>query len=151
VEVLRRFWQCLDTGLLWTISNWLWAGVVNPTVSGLRQLKLRQIALLAAFLVIVWAIADGNPLGLHLARAAAMIAGDTVLYAEFVSFAVFAVARGQAHRLLVPVARMAGFALRRAGQAVARAAARTKRPLRLPRLLDSEDSGDVPDGPFVFA
>jgi hypothetical protein len=114
-------------------------------------LKLRQIALFAALLVIIWAIADGNPLGLHLARAAAMVVGDTALYAELVSFAVFTIARGQAHRLLVPAARMARFALRRAGQTVARAAARAKRPLRLPRLFDKEDSGDVPDGAFAFS
>jgi len=28
-------------------------------------------------------------------------------------------------------------------------AARNRRPLRLPRLFDSEDSGDVPDGAFA--
>jgi hypothetical protein len=148
---LGRLWQMLSIDLPQAVSNWLWANIINPLLAGLRELKLRQIALAAAILFMVWSIAEANPFGLHLARAAAMFAGDTAIYAEIVSFAMFAIVRGHIHRAIMPAARMLRFALRRAGPAVLRVAARTRRLLRRPRVFDRNDADDVPDGTFAFA
>lgn len=142
---LRRLWQMLTIDAPWAISNWLWATVVTPALAGVRQLTLRRIVYIAAFLVIACAAAQ-----LLSADLAVMFAGDTALYIEIVGFAYFAIARGRVGQAVKPAARMLGTTLRRGMHSIARVTARAKRPLRRPRLFD-RDNSDVPGGAFAFA
>lgn len=143
MEALRRFWQFVSIDAPWAVSNWLWAQILNPLLASLRRLTLRRLVHVAAFLIIAYAAAQLFPPDL-----AVMFAGDTALYAEIASFAYLAIARGRVHRAIVPAVQILRAALRRT---IMRGVARTRRLPRHPRLFDSKDSDDVPDGAFVFA
>ena len=141
MERLRRFWQTLNIDLPWAISNWLFANIINPLLASLGQLSLWRIVRVAAFLLVIWSVAQVFPPDL-----AVMFAGDTALYVEIASFAYLAIARGRLHLAVVSVAQMTYFSIRRM---LIRAMARARRPMRRPCLFDKDDSGDVPDGAFA--
>jgi len=146
VECLGRFWRVIDHGLLWPASNWLWVNIVNPLLTSLRQITPRKLVYLAAFIVFAYAAAEWY----FSADVAMLLVGDSALYIEIVTFAYLAVARAHVHRAIAPIARRLRGPIQRSGQRIFRAA-RNRHPLRLPRLSDSEDTGDVPDGAFAFS
>jgi hypothetical protein len=135
--------ESLDRALLWPLSNWLWATIVDPLIAGLTRLTPRRLVYLLAFIAFAWAAAEL----LFPADVALMLAGDGALYVEAITFTYIAVAQARLHRAIAPALRMAGTALRRT---VVRGVARTRRLPRRPRLFDKDDS-DVPDGTFAFA
>jgi hypothetical protein len=138
---LGRLWQMLSIDLPWAVSNWLWANIVNHALASLRQLTPRRLIYLAAFLIVAWAAAEIMTVDL-----AVMFAGDVALYCEIASFFYLAIARNRVHRAIRPVTQMTRVGVQRA---MIRVTARTRRPLRRPRLFDSAGSDDVPDGAFA--
>ena len=145
MEYLGRFWRVIDHGVLWAISNWLWANIVNPLLASLRQITPRKLVYLAAFIVFAYAAAEWY----FSADVAMLLVGDSALYIEIVTFAYLAVARAHLHRAVAPVAQRLRAAMRRRGQAIVRAMARTRRVPQRPHLFDKADSDDVPDGAFA--
>lgn len=142
---MQRLLRALDHAVLWPVSNWLWANIVDHLLVSLRQITPRRLVYLAAFVIFAWAAAEWY----FSADVAMMLVGDSALYVEIVTFAYIAVARARVGRALAPALHRLRLDFRRASRAVVRSAARTKRSMRLPRLFDGEDSGDVPDGAFA--
>ena len=147
MDRFARLWRAFDHGFLWHVSNWLWANIVNPLLASLRQITPRRMVYLAAFVIFAWAAAEWY----FSADVAMLLVGDSALYVEIVTFAYIAVARARIDRALMPAVRKLRLGISRATRAIVRTPARAKRLARRPRLFDSEDSGDVPDGAFVPA
>jgi hypothetical protein len=145
---LGRFWQTLSVDLPWAISNWLWANVVNPLMAEMMQLTPRRLVYLAAFTIFFVAIAWAAAEFMFPADVVLMLAGDSALYIEIVSFAYLVLVRNRTHSAIKPVVQMMRALLRRA---VSHITARARRPMRRPRLFGKTDSDDVPDGAFFFA
>jgi len=144
---MRRLFRALDHAILRPVSNWLWANIVNHALASLRQVTPRRMVYLAAFVIFAWAAAQWY----FSADVAMMLVGDSALYVEIVTFAYIAVARARIDRVLAPAMHRPRLGLHRAARIIGRSPARAKRTARLPRLFDNADSGDVPDGIFVFA
>jgi hypothetical protein len=135
----------VDRAILWPLSNWLWTNIVNLLLTGLARLTPRRMIYLLFFMACVFSFAQ-----IFSADLAMMLAGDSALYLEIATFAYVAVVRNRLDRALALVAQVVRHVLYRSGQAIARVAARAKRPLRQPRLFDNDDAGDVPDGAPIF-
>jgi hypothetical protein len=144
---MQRLLRALDHAILWPLSNWLWANIVDHLLTSLRQITPRRMVYLAAFVIFAWAAAEWY----FSADVAMLLVGDSALYIEIVTFAYIAVARTRVDRILTPAMRRLRLGLRRTAGTIARSPTRAKRAARRPRLFDNEDSGDVPDGAFAFS
>jgi len=142
---MGRLWQVLSIDLPWAVSNWLWANIVHPLNAGVLQLTPRRTVYLVIFAIFAVAFVCAAAEMALPGDIALLMAGDSALYFEIATFAWLAIAANRMHRMAAPAIR----ALRTAVQHTRRGA-RTRRPLRLPRLFDKEDSGDLPDGAFAY-
>ena len=143
MDRLSRLWRAIEHDIPWAVSAFVFAQVIAPARAFLKELTLRRLVYVAAFLLVAWAGAEFLPPDL-----AVMFAGDTALYIEIATFAYLAVVRGQLHRAVRPVLHTLRAGLRHIAM---RVTARARRPLRRPKLFDAEDSDDAPDGVFAFA
>jgi hypothetical protein len=143
---LHRFWQVVSIDAPWAISNWLWANAVHPLAASVAQMTPRRLVYVAAFvafaIAFTWAAAE---LSLS-SDMALLLAGDSALYFEVATVTYIALVRARMDRIAAPAIRI----LRRTNHAIVRTAGRTRRSVRLPRLFNVGDSGDVPDGAFVL-
>jgi len=136
--------------LLWPVSNWLWANILDPLIAGLLQLTPRRIVYLAFFAAFAFAFAYAAAEFAMSADLALLLAGDSALYFEIATFSYVALVRGRMDRAVSPLLQRVRPAALRAGAVVMRTAGRARRRMRLPRLFDTGDSGDVPDGAFAL-
>jgi hypothetical protein len=151
MDLLRRAWAIIEHDIPWAVSAFLFAQLINPLRASVerlpQQLTLRRMVYLAAFVIFAWAAAEWY----FSAEVALVLAGDSALYIEIMAFAYVAVVRTRIDRVLGPAMHRLRLGLCHAASATIRATARVKRSIRLPRLFDDTDSGDVPDGPFAFS
>jgi hypothetical protein len=105
-----------DHGLLWPVSNWLWASIVNHLLASLRQITPRRMVYLAAFVIFAWAAAEWY----FSTDMAMLLVGDSALYVEIVAFTYIAVARARIDRALMPAMRKLRLGASRATGAVVR-------------------------------
>jgi hypothetical protein len=134
-------WQKLSIDWPCAVTDWLHANTAVPLRASLKQLTLRKIILTVAFMVAAMAFAQ-----IAAGEIVLLMAGDLAAYVEIASLFYLLVARNQLGQAFTLVRQRARQLLPRV-----RITARSKRLPRRPRLIDSGDSGDEPDGAFAFA